>query len=149
MCDFCNIHDMSTKKKPDNVVYNEESQKYSASLKSYATNLGAPTITTTDSIAWKNKNIKAVNHQISAKYEALKAEYDSMMQQYEYNKLVYSAKFTFEPIIGYTYHLYRNKKEEAFLSVIAPNECNFDYVATFKLNADKMWEQITIPEIPS
>lgn len=140
---------MSNKKKPDNVVFNEESQQYTASLKSYATNLGAPAITTTNTVAWKNRNIKAVNHQVSAKYDALKAEYDAMIEQFEYNKLVYSAKFTFEPIIGYTYYLYRNKNEEAFLSVIAPNECNFDYVGTFKLNADKMWEQITVSEIPS
>lgn len=133
---------MSTKKKPDNVVFDEESQKYMASLKPYATDVGAPAISTTDTVAWKNRNIHAVNKQINAKYLELKAEYDVMIEQFEYNTLVYSAKFNFEPIIGYTYHLYRNKNEEAFLSVIAPNECNFDYVGTFKLNADKMWERL-------
>lgn len=133
---------MSTKKKPDNVVFDEESQKYMASLKPYATDVGAPAISTTDTVAWKNRNIHAVNKQINAKYLKLKAEYDVMIEQFEYNTLVYSAKFNFEPIIGYTYHLYRNKNEEAFLSVIAPNECNFDYVGTFKLNADKMWERL-------
>jgi len=133
---------MSKKKKPDNVVFDEESQKYTASLKPYATDVGAPAIKTTDTLAWKNRNIHAVNKQINAKYVELKAEYDAMMNQFEYNNLVYNAKFSFEPVIGYTYHLYRDKKEEAFLSVIAPNECNFDYIGTFKLNADKMWEQL-------
>lgn len=133
---------MSSKKKPDNVVFDEESQKYTASLKPYATDVGAPAIRTSDTIAWKNRNIHAVNKQINAKYIELKAEYDAMIEQFEYNNLVYSAKFNFEPIIGYTYHLYRNKNKEAFLSVIAPNECNFDYVGTFKLNADKMWERL-------
>ncbi len=133
---------MSSKKKPDNVVYDEQSQTYNAGLKPYATDVGAPVITTEDTVAWKNRNIHAVNKQINAKYQELKAEYDTMMEQFEYNNLVYSAKFNFEPVIGYTYHLYRNKNEEFFLSVIAPNECNFDYVGTFKLNADKMWEQI-------
>ncbi|TMM59325.1 DUF2452 domain-containing protein [Maribacter algarum] len=133
---------MNKKKKPDNVVFDEETQQYTASLKPYATDVGAPAITTTDTVAWKNRNIHAVNKQISAKYLELKAEYDAMMDQFEYNNLVYSAKFNFEPVIGYTYHLYRNKNEEAFLSVIAPHECNFDYLGTFKLNADKMWEQL-------
>ncbi|MEP3209014.1 MAG: DUF2452 domain-containing protein [Maribacter sp.] len=131
------------KKKPDNVVFDEESEKYTASLKPYATDLAAPAITTSDTAAWKNRNINAVNKHISAKYLELKAEYDAMIDQFEYNNLVYSAKFNFEPLVGYTYFLYRNKNEEAFLSVIAPHECNFDYLGTFRLNADKMWERIT------
>jgi hypothetical protein len=133
---------MHKKKKPDNVVFDSETQQYNASLKPYATDIGAPAITTTDTVAWKNRSIHTVNKQVNAKYLELKAAYDALMDEFEYNNLVYSAKFSFEPVIGYTYHLYRNKKEEAFLSVIAPHECNFDFVGTFKLNADKMWEQL-------
>lgn len=135
---------MGKSKKPDNVVFDENEQRYTASMTPYATSLGAPVITTTDTIAWKNRNVHAVNKLIGAKYLELKAEYDAMIEQFEYNNLVYSAKFNFEPVIGNTYHLYRNKNQEAFLSVIAPNECNFDYIGTFKLNADKMWERISI-----
>ncbi|GAB5474158.1 MAG: DUF2452 domain-containing protein [Maribacter sp.] len=135
---------MSTKKKPDNVVFDEITQRYDASLKPYASDVGAPAITTTDTVAWKNRNIHAVNKQINAKYLELKQEYDALIERFEYNNLVYSAKFNFEPVVGNTYHLYRNKKQEAFLSVIAPQECNFDYVGTFKLNADKLWDRIEI-----
>lgn len=135
---------MSTKKKPDNVVFDEASQRYDASLKPYASDIGAPVITTTDTVAWKNRNIHAVNKQINAKYLELKQEYDELIERFEYNNLVYSAKFNFEPVVGNTYHLYRNKKQEAFLSVIAPHECNFDYVGTFKLNADKLWNRVEI-----
>lgn len=135
---------MSTKKKPDNVVFDEITQRYDASLKPYASDVGAPAITTTDTVAWKNRNIHAVNKQINAKYLELKQEYDALIERFEYNNLVYSAKFNFEPVVGNTYHLYRNKKQEAFLSVIAPKECNFDYVGTFKLNADKLWDRIEI-----
>lgn len=133
---------MRKNKKPDNVVFDEESQEYTASLKPYATDVGAPAISTTDTVAWKNRNIHAVNKQISAKYLELKAEYDAMIDQFEYNNLVYNAKFNFEPLVGATYFLYRDKNQEAFLSVIAPHECNFDYLGTFRLNADKMWERI-------
>ena len=135
---------MGKSKKPDNVAFDENKQRYTASMTPYATSLGAPVITTTDTIAWKNRNVHAVNKLIGAKYLELKAEYEAMIERFEYNNLVYSAKFNFEPVIGYTYHLYRNKNQEAFLSVIAPNECNFDYIGTFKLNADKMWERILI-----
>ena len=106
---------MSKKKKPDQVVFDEISQSYNAALKPYATNVGAPAIEITDTTTWKNKNIYKANKQIQAKYLELKAEYDKMMQELEYNNLVYNARFNFEPIIGETYHLYKDKNNEPFL----------------------------------
>ncbi len=129
-------------KKPDQVVFNEEEQRYDAALKPYATGVGAPAITTLDTIAWKNVNIDKVNKQVKAKYNELKAEFDALMDKFEYNNLVYQAKFNFEPSVGETYHLYKDKKEQMFLSIISPNECNFNHLGTFKLNADKMWEKL-------
>ena len=89
---------MAGDKKPDNVVFNTEIQKYDSALKPYATNLGAPVITTTDTLAWRNRSINKVNHKVKAKYEELKAEYEKLMQDFEYNQLIYNAKFSFEPI---------------------------------------------------
>lgn len=133
---------MSKKKKPDQVVFDELTQSYNASLKPYATNVGAPAIEITDTTTWKNKNIYKANKQIQAKYLELKAEYDKMMQELEYNNLVYNARFNFEPIIGETYHLYKDKNSEPFLSIIAPNDCNFDYVGSFYLNSEQLWKKI-------
>ncbi len=133
---------MKKEKKPDQVVYNVETQKYDASLKPYATNLSAPVITTTDSIAWKQRNINKVNKHIQAKYNELKAAYDQMMDQYQYNDLVYSAAFNFEPVVGDTYHLYKRDDESTFLSIIAPEECNFNHVGSFYLNADGIWHKL-------
>jgi hypothetical protein len=132
---------MSKEKKPDQVVFNEATQKYDAALKPYATNLGAPAIEITDTTTWKNKNIYKANKQIQAKYLELKAEYDKMMQELEYNNLVYNARFNFEPIIGETYHLYTDKNNEPFLSIIAPKDCNFDYVGSFYLNSEQLWKK--------
>ncbi len=128
------------KKKPDQVVYDENDERYNAALKPYATNVGAPVITTPDTIAWKNTNIHKVNKQVKAKYDELKAEYDALIEQFEYNNLVYGAKFNFEPVVGELYHLYKNREEKPFLSIIAPTECNFKHLGSFRLNADKMWE---------
>lgn len=133
---------MAEDKKPDNVVFNVETQKYDAALKPYATSVGAPVITTTDSIAWKNRSISKINHKVQAKYLELKAEYDKMIQEFEYNKLIFEAKFTFEPIIGELYHLYKRENGETFLSIIAPAECNFNSLGSYYLSADQIWEKI-------
>ncbi|CAM4334507.1 DUF2452 domain-containing protein [Zobellia nedashkovskayae] len=129
-------------KKPDNVVFDLETKKYDAALKPYATSVGAPVITITDTIAWKNRSISKVNHKIEARYVELKAEYDKMMQEFEFNKLIYNAKFNFEPIIGKIYHLYKRENGESFLSIIAPEECRFNALGSFYLNADQIWEKI-------
>ncbi len=129
-------------KKPDNVVFNTETQQYDAALKPYATSVGAPVITTPDTITWKNRSINKINHKVAAKYLELKAEYDKMMQEFEYNKLIFSAKITFEPIIGEVYHLYKREDGQSFLSIIAPEQCNFNPLGSFYLNAEQIWEKV-------
>jgi len=133
---------MTEDKKPDNVVFNLKTKQYDAALKPYATSVGAPVITATDTTAWKNRSINKVNHKVQSRYLELKAEYDKMMQEFEYNKLIFDAKFTFEPIIGEVYHLYKRENGESFLSIIAPEQCNFNALGSFYLNADQIWEKI-------
>lgn len=133
---------MSEEKKPDQVVYNTETKRYDASIKPYATSVGAPVINPTDSIAWKNRSITKINHKVEAKYLELKAEYEKMIQEFEYNKLIFDAKFTFEPVIGEVYHLYKRTNGESFLSIIAPEQCDFNSLGSFYLNADQTWEKI-------
>lgn len=133
---------MTSSKKPDNVVFNSETQKYDAAIKPYATSLGAPVIIPTDTVAWKNRSINKINHKVTAKFLELKAEYENMIQEFEYNKLIFNAKFSFEPIIGEVYHLYKRENKETFLSLISPEQCNFNSLGSFYLNADQIWEKI-------
>ena len=133
---------MTSPKKPDNVVFYSETQKYDAALKPYATSLGAPVIIPTDTIAWKNRSINKINHKVTAKFLELKAEYENMIQEFEYNKLIFNAKFSFEPIIGEVYHLYKRENKETFLSLISPEQCNFNSLGSFYLNADQIWQKI-------
>ena len=129
-------------KKPDLVVFNEQSQKYDAALKPYGTSASSPVITPLNTAGWKNDGIHKVNKQIKSKFEEVKKEYEALMEKFQYNDLVYNAKFSFEPNIGETYYLYNNKKQESFLSIIAPNQCNFQHLGSFRLNSDKMWEKL-------
>lgn len=125
-------------KKPDNIVYSEE-QGYNASLLPYATSVGAPVITTDDVVAWKSRGIHSVNKEFENKFQELQLAYQKLMDDYKWNELVYNAKFSFEPVIGETYHMYLGDDGIEFLSLIAPNEWNKEFIASFKLNSDKKW----------
>jgi len=125
-------------KKPDNIVFSEH-EGYNASLLPYATNVGAPIIKTDDVVAWKTRGIHQVNKEFENKFNELKQHYKKLMEEYEWNDLVYNAKFSFEPVIGEIYHLYTGDDGVHFLSLIGPTEWNKEHIATFKLNSDKKW----------
>lgn len=119
-------------KESNQMVYNKKIDKYETGLLAYVTNIGAPKITPTDLTAWNNLNNNRVNHQIITEFEELK-------HQFQYNNLIYNAEFSFEPIVGQVYHLYKKKNRKSFLSIILPNECDFQFKASLKLNEGKMW----------
>ena len=125
-------------KKPDNVVFSEE-EGYNASLLPYSTSVGAPVIKIDDVVSWKSRGISTVNKEFENKFNELKIQYENLMQEYEWNELVYSAKFSFEPVIGEIYHLYIGDDGVHFLSLISPQEWNKEYIGTFKLNSNKKW----------
>lgn len=125
-------------KKPDNIVYSE-TDGYNASILPYATNVGAPAIRIDDLVSWKSRGITNVNKEFQSKFNELQIQYQQLVEEYEWNELVYSAKFSFEPVVGGIYHLYRNQDGSNFLSLIGPNEWNKEHIGTFKLNSDKKW----------
>jgi len=125
-------------KKPDNIVYSE-TEGYNANILPYATSVGAPAIRIDDLVSWKSRGISNVNKEFESKFNELKAQYQSLIEEFEWNELVYSAKFSFEPVVGETYHLYRGNDGLYFLSLIGPQEWNKEHVGTFKLNSEKKW----------
>ena len=124
--------------KPDNIVFSDE-EGYNASLLPYATNVGAPAIKIDDVISWKSRGISNVNKEFENKFEELKIQYLNLIKEYEWNELVYNAKFSFEPVIGEIYHLYCGEDGVNFLSLISPQEWNKVHIGTFKLNSNKKW----------
>lgn len=125
-------------KKPDNVVYSAE-EGFNANVLPYGSSVGAPVIRVDDVVSWKSRGIDNVNKELGNKFNELKLQYEKLMQEYEWNELVYSAKFSFEPVIGEIYHLYRDAVGVNFLSLIGPDEWNKEHIGTFKLNSDKKW----------
>lgn len=129
------------KDKPDNVVFNKETNVYDAFLKPYATSFTAPSIKANNLVNWKQQNIQNVNAQFSTLFDEVKSMYSKLIEEYRYNELIYNSKFSFQPIVGNVYYLYKRKNGELFLSILSPKECNFNYVGTFKLNSDKIWKK--------
>ena len=125
-----------SKAKPDNIVFSEE-QGYNAHLLPYATSVGAPIIKVEDLVSWKSRGITNVNKEFQSKFDELKIQYQNLMEEFEWNELVYNSKFSFEPVVGEIYHLYKGKDGTDFLSLISPDEWNKEHIGTFKLNSEK------------
>jgi hypothetical protein len=123
---------------PDNVVFSEENG-YNAHSLSYSTSVGAPAIKIDNIVDWKNKGVRNVNKEFETKFNELKVQYEKLMQEYEWNEIVYNAKFSFEPIVGEIYHLYLANDGSNFLSLISPENWNKEHIGTFKLNSNKKW----------
>jgi hypothetical protein len=130
------------KDKPDNIVYSKE-HGYNASLLPYGTSVGAPVIKADDLAGWKTTGIHKVNKEFESKFNELKVQYQNLIEEFQWNELLYNARFSFEPIVGEIYHLYKDADGFNFLSLIAPEEWNKEHVGTFRLNSDKKWILIT------
>ena len=130
-------------KKADNIVYTEK-DGYNSKLLPYGSNASAPAIKIEDISSWKSLGANKVNKQFSAKFNQLKEEYHQLVEEYKWNDLVYKANFSFEPIIGETYHLYTGKDGSPFLSLIGPNEWlkGKDFLGTFILNSERKFEYV-------
>jgi hypothetical protein len=122
-------------KKPDNVAE-------TPGLLPYGTNVSAPAIKVEDITAWKSINAIKVNHQLETKFNELKEEYKKLVEEYKWNELVYNAKFSFEPVIGQTYHLYVGRDGNIFLSMVKPNEWNYKSVGSFSLDSNNKWNKV-------
>ena len=123
-------------KKPDNVVFDIQSQEYDSHKKNYPTDLGSPAF---NSSVLKKDNF-AFKH-LKAKFDELNLEYKSLLTKLKWNELIYNSEHNFIPIAGETYHLYKNKNS-TFLSMIEPNQWEMEHIGSFKLLANDIWEQI-------
>ena len=120
------------KKKPDNVANNP-------SLLPYGSNVGAPAIKPNDVGVWRSEKITKTNQYFEAKFNDIKEDYQKLIENYEWNKLVYSSDFKFEPEKGKIYFLYQKEDETLFLSLIEPYMWDKIFIGAFKLDSDNKW----------
>jgi hypothetical protein len=129
---------MTELRKPDHIVYDEK-EGYNAFKLEYGTSLSAPNIKKDDVSVFLQQSGTKVNHFFDQKFSEIKNELEKLAELYELNQLIYSSELRFEPVMGYTYHLYERADKKKFLSLIGPNEWNMHYICSVTLNTDGQW----------
>lgn len=83
--------------------------------------------------------------QLYKQMELLANQARTISHRVEISERIYSAKMSFEPLIGMTYYLYQKSDGQDYLSLIGSSEwgksCPFNaFIATVRLLADHTWE---------
>lgn len=121
---------------PDKVVPNKNTLTYPVQI-------GDQKIVLFDNTPFIKRGLTDLEHYYNTRLQEIKKEYDILYESYQINKRIYSSIFKFEPIVGNIYYLYENLSGEEFLSMIKPNEWSYKCFGSFRLNAERRWEQIT------
>jgi|TARA_R110000803_G_scaffold196099_2_gene259382 hypothetical protein len=130
---------LGKKKHPDNIVYNEESDKFDANLKQYPTTVGSQKFEPIK--VDRSDSIKADKY-FQSRLNELKKGYNKLVDEYEWTSLVYKSNYSFQPILGEPYHLYDNGDKSSFLSLIEPTQWDKVYIGTFILLNNGKWEKV-------
>jgi hypothetical protein len=105
----------------------------------------APKIVPQDLTSFKTRGVTKVERELQQELVELRERYLRVIDAFNWNKLIYEARYGFEPIIGENYHLYVIN-DEYQLSMIAPEQWNQRWVGTFRLNSDARWEAVQVAE---
>jgi hypothetical protein len=123
----------------------------------FAHNLSSGKIVPLEEGAIRSNSLMAMTEQISmqmdqiiAQIKLLAGQVEELQQRKNISELVYTAKLTFEPVVGKMYFLYQSEeRQERFLSMIAPEEWGrqledkkLKFLAQVKLLSDRTWKII-------
>jgi hypothetical protein len=91
---------------------------------------------------WAVPFVKEVEREFEERFEAIRITYEQLMDEVYWNNVVYSAKINFKPVIGKTYHLYKNYKDHFYLSLIAPWEWKMEHMGSFRFEHTGKWIKV-------
>ena len=113
------------KKYSDQIVYNEKTQKYDSNTKNYPTTVGS-------------QKFEPI---VVDKSDAIKSDryFNSRLED---TKMVFNSNYSFQPVVGEIYHMYQNKDDKKFLSIIKPTEWNKKHIGSYRLLNNGVWELI-------
>lgn len=132
----------SEEKKPDIIVWDNVRGYYANQLE-YGSNLSAPSIKVEDVKGWRQKEVSNLNHHFKTKFDELKFELENLFEEFNWNELIYNhVEYTFLPIIGQVYYLYRKENGILFLSLIEPTSWKKEHIGNFKLDSSNKWIKI-------
>jgi hypothetical protein len=128
-------------KKSDKVVHNEKIGYYGYTLE-YGTTLSSPPIQIENVSGWKNEKLIQLKRNFDTELKLVQDKYNEIVESWIVNERVYSAKCGFIPVMGNVYHLFINKKDEEFLSIISPDEWDMEWVGSYELSLDGKWKTV-------
>lgn len=109
----------------------------------YPYHVGSPAIKKNDVVEFKEIGVNKADKFIKKKYDELVKEAESLQSSYYLNIEVYGSKYSFEPKMGFVYHMYENNDGIKFLSLISPDEWkNQKYLYSVTLNTDMIWVKV-------
>lgn len=99
---------------------------------------------------WKSVQAPTLKNHFTERLKEIKNNYDILLNEVKWNKIIYDSNILFEPVVGRTYYLYRNKKDEKFMSLVEPDEWDDDshvtFIASFKQDTNNKWVPLSIEE---
>ena len=117
----------------------------------YAHTVGGAVIKPIDKGKVKGKAVAAMYEQTDMQLDQLRKQVELLAQQAQkihdrvtISEKIYLADMSFEPLIGFIYHLYERSNGQNVLSMVGPKEWGsqppFEFIATVKLLSDHTWE---------
>jgi hypothetical protein len=94
---------------------------------------------------FKSRGVSRVERELQQELIELRERYMRVIDAFNWNKLLYEAKFGFEPVIGEMYHLY-DVDGNYHLSMIEPESWHQRWIGSFRLNADGRWQADHVSE---
>ncbi len=113
----------------------------------YPSSTLAPKIVPNDLTNFRSRGVSQVEKELKQQLRELKERYEKVIDEFNWNKLVYEAEFSFEPVMGDTYHLYegRDARTRSRLSLVPPEEWpGKGWIGSFRLNVDRRWEPVEV-----
>ncbi|MEZ5301108.1 MAG: DUF2452 domain-containing protein [Verrucomicrobiales bacterium] len=113
-------------------------------LMPYPVSTLSPAIIPNDLTSFKSRGISNVQKALRQRMLDLKVQYEAAVEEFRWNKLAYESQFSFEPVMGETYHVYERPGGSGFvLSMIAPAEWRGRrWIASLQLGVGGDWRLV-------
>lgn len=129
-------------KKPELVVW-DKVNGYDANLKSYPTNLGAPSFDLPKVSLVRTESSKKMMDVFERERQEIIQRIERLYDEYNTSVMVWESKISFEPIVGHSYYLYEFKDGKT-LSLISPQQWDkFDcFIGEYILTSERKWIKV-------
>jgi len=104
-----------------------------------------PAIVPNDLSTFRNRGRSEVEKRLRQKLVELHEAYARTVDEFNWNSLVYGSEFRFDPVVGETYHLYR-EGGRFMLSMVGPGDWSLEFIGSFRLNIDRCWEVVLLAD---